>query len=182
MTGTGGAKGDRGAIMVALILLVAMAGVEFGLYRPNQARLRTSEQKLQDVQAQIAAASRRRMTDEEILRVFDTDADGAAFRSVYQDKDGLSYLNELISGARLSRLDFKSEESAQDGVFRVERFYVTLQGTYERIFEFARAVESGKRLAMLDNFRIDPIENSTQAFLKVRVSIYGLPSETGSNP
>jgi len=57
---------------------------------------------------------------------------------------------------------------------------VTLSGSFGRILAFIRTLESARRLAALDEFRIDPQEGSSEVIFKFRVAVYSLPA--GRNP
>jgi hypothetical protein len=168
--------GARFGLVLAGVTLLGLAAIEFGVYRPQRARLAAAKASLKTVQAQVTAAERRRLSDMQILEAFGATDDPDAINRLLGSENGLIYLNHLIDRSRLNRVDFHTEAGGQDGPFQVERFFVTLEGTGAQLLEFVRTVEANPRLARFEQLRFDPEAESTTMRMRARVAIYSLPA------
>lgn len=172
---------DRAVLGLALISVALLAAVEFGLYRPRLARLAAAEKQLTMLQSQTQGLERRRFSDSQILETAGSGADGAGLRRRYGAQAGLVRLNRLLVDGRLRRLELSAEAPQADGPFMVEKFYCTLQGPGPQLLRFLHDVERDERLMQIDQIRLEPLETSAELLLKVRISIYGLPTG-GASP
>ena len=167
---------DRTVLGLAILSVLLLAGIEFGLYRPQRARLAAAERDLAALQAQVTALDRRHATDQQVLASAGTELDGAGIRRRYGEEGGLVHLNRLIERSRLSRVELRTETPLSDGPFNVERFYFTLQGPAGRVLDFLRTMEQDERMTRVDQLRIEPLPESAELLFKARVSIYSLPA------
>ena len=169
---------DRVAILLAVLFAAALVVIEFTLYRPQRAKLQAAEAELTTVHGQLAGLARRNLSDQELYRYAGSGTDGSQFRDLYASQSGLIYLTRLIEASGLDRVGFSTEAGRQDAAFRVEVFSVVLRGTYARCLNFVKTLESGARLARIEQLKIEPAGEATgEVTLGMRVSVYGMRQE-----
>lgn len=178
-----GRRGGQGIpLIVAALTVAGLIGIEFGIYRPQRARLTAAEAKLTSVQMQVTAMERRRRGDARIREALGAADDPQALRRYMGMESGLIYLNRTIDASRLTRVDFRTEPTVMDGPFTLERFFITVEGSGTRLLDFIRAIESSPRLARFDQIRVDPVDEVGELAMRARLSVYSLADGAGGTP
>jgi Tfp pilus assembly protein PilO len=159
---------------VALLMLIAGVAVDVLLVQPQVTRLRELTAERDRLQANLASLEGRELESRKLAAYFGGDTLSVALTQLTETTP-ISYLAELVEQAGLRRRELGTLSTSETkGVFGTHCF-LRAHGSFQRIWEFVRLLESSSRLVAVEAVSIKPVPESSWLEIRMNVSIYDPP-------
>ncbi|MDM7916490.1 MAG: GspMb/PilO family protein [Candidatus Eisenbacteria bacterium] len=156
-------------------LLVAGIVIHLALVQPQQNRVRAlAAQRTQLLQT---AADRRMRSDLERQRLEALGMDDSA--SFGPRADAVAMIGDAVDASGLHRLELGTTSNSDLGGVRHTSLFVRATGSYRQISRLVLDLERRERLVAVEAIRIEPVTESSDLELRLRLSVYDpLPKGT----
>lgn len=156
-----------GAVALLLVFAVVMDMAVTSPRIARKHRLEGERDQLRQQLGQTLAAKFRNVDAARALNAPDLDTAIAAPR-----EDAVSYLGRLLDDSGLTRLNLVTVDAEEGERLVSTRFNVRTAGRYDEMVEFVRSLESGSRLAVVDELVLAAVQFGDEIEGRFQVTIH----------